>query len=111
MRTAAKRRWVDKLRNGGYTQGRRRLRDELDQYCCLGVLCDIEKDGEWVDGEVEGTIVWRYSMPGSQDETAILPRPLMQKHVFADRDVSHLCWMNDRGDTFEQIADWIEANL
>ena len=33
-------RWVANLRSGNYKQGKSRLRIE-DQFCCLGVLCDV----------------------------------------------------------------------
>lgn len=32
--------WVESLESGRYEQGQNRLRDG-DQYCCLGVLCDM----------------------------------------------------------------------
>ena len=33
--------WVKALRSGDYRQGFGRLRTPEDNYCCLGVLCDI----------------------------------------------------------------------
>jgi len=37
-------RWVEALRSGKYQQGRLSLRNTSNQFCCLGVLCDIAKD-------------------------------------------------------------------
>jgi hypothetical protein len=37
-------RWVEALRSGKYQQGRLSLRNISNQFCCLGVLCDIAKD-------------------------------------------------------------------
>lgn len=52
MKTEVKKKWVNELINGGYVQGKGQLRQQ-NQYCCLGVLCDIYKEntgkGEWVD--------------------------------------------------------------
>lgn len=36
--------WVEALRNGKYSQGRKALRNGNNEFCCLGVLCDISKD-------------------------------------------------------------------
>lgn len=33
--------WVKRLRSGDYPQGKVRLRNGDDTYCCLGVLCEI----------------------------------------------------------------------
>lgn len=52
--------WVAALRSGKYKQGTGRLRDGNDQFCCLGVLCDLlapdsweeenDRAGEWTMG-------------------------------------------------------------
>lgn len=42
-----KARWVEALRSGRYKQGRDQLRTEHDEFCCLGVLCDIVAPDEW----------------------------------------------------------------
>ena len=44
--------WVKALRSGEYKQGIGTLRkastkSASDEYCCLGVLCDISKRGAW----------------------------------------------------------------
>lgn len=42
--------WVKALRSGEYKQGREQLRNDDDEYCCLGVACDVFKEevnGEW----------------------------------------------------------------
>jgi len=44
-------RWIEALRSGEYQQGRLSLRNISNQFCCLGVLCDIAKDElglDWV---------------------------------------------------------------
>ena len=40
MNKEVKKKWVDALRSGEYAQGRSSLRDH-DEYCCLGVLCEL----------------------------------------------------------------------
>lgn len=46
MKPELKKRWVKALRSGKYKQGKNYLRrqtPEGDRYCCLGVLCEIER--------------------------------------------------------------------
>jgi len=33
--------WIAALRSGEYKQGRKVLRNEKDEYCCLGVACEL----------------------------------------------------------------------
>lgn len=40
------RRWIEALRSGKYGQGRKYLR-RGDNYCCLGVLCDLVDRTKW----------------------------------------------------------------
>lgn len=41
MRPSIKKKWVAALRSGDYKQGRDQLRNEQNEFCCLGVLCNI----------------------------------------------------------------------
>jgi len=34
--------WIDALRSGQYKQGHHVLRSASNNYCCLGVLCEVE---------------------------------------------------------------------
>lgn len=50
MKPEIKAAWIAALRSGDYDQGREKLRTG-DQFCCLGVLCDIASKqglGEWI---------------------------------------------------------------
>ena len=40
-------RWVEALESGDYKQGMERLRPSPDQYCCLGVGCNLYNPKEW----------------------------------------------------------------
>lgn len=48
------RQWVDALRSGKYKQGRSALRNVDNEFCCLGVLCDICKHRLNLDWELGG---------------------------------------------------------
>lgn len=41
MNPDIKARWVAALRSGEYKQGRGRLRSSANEFCCLGVLCNL----------------------------------------------------------------------
>ena len=50
MKPEIKTRWLEALRSGRYKQGRSALRTSNNEFCCLGVLCDIVRDqvgGRW----------------------------------------------------------------
>ena len=40
--------WIQKLKSGEYKQGKYYLRCG-DEYCCLGVLCDLFDSSKWID--------------------------------------------------------------
>lgn len=46
------RQWVEALRSGKYKQGRSALRNIDNEFCCLGVLCEISKDTLNIDWEL-----------------------------------------------------------
>lgn len=41
-----KTKWVEALRSGKYKQGKYWLRSSKDEFCCLGVLCDVAQTDE-----------------------------------------------------------------
>lgn len=101
--------WVAALRSGLYKQGRNALKSK-DGYCCLGVLCDIsgvdtfdtdEFGDEYYLGHCSNLPdqVVQYAGVRGKD-----PLPIEGSLGFS------LANLNDRGDTFEQIATVIEKN-
>ena len=107
--------WVDALRSGEYTQGRRALQVN-GEFCCLGVLCDLAvKAGANVHVAYEENFVTYDSCKGmpplsvrawagiSTDDGDIVDDGDEVFGLLADR--------NDRGDTFALIAEIIEERL
>lgn len=88
-----KARWVEALRSGEYQQGRRRLRTG-GAYCCLGVLADLVAPNAW--GKSGGYECWKGLV-------VTLPRELVPERI-----QEQATWLNDKGATFTEIADWIE---
>jgi len=72
MKPEIKARWVEALRSGKYEQGRGALRSDTNQFCCLGVLCDLyakETGEKWAEGGAHGED--RFSLLGND---LVLPR-------------------------------------
>jgi len=103
MNQAMKKRWVKALRRGNYKQQTGVLQNQLG-YCCLGVLADIETDGDWVWNV--GEQAWEIS-----GQTDTLNTGLLNKAKISDETQGDLINMNDGGESFDEIADWIEENL
>lgn len=113
---------VAALRSGEYEQGRSKLRSPDDRFCCLGVASDLAAKAGVCKAVPCEDYGWRY------DGQALLLGPNVQKWFGLYRDAGEfsdeslavttprnhlarsLMKMNDDGMTFEEIADFIEAN-
>ena len=117
MDKKTKKQWVAALRSGEYEQGTSWLRREkngTEQFCCLGVLCDLVEPGQWRSGDGAGC--WRNG--SGKDADSCLPRPSVQERFGLDKKVDRtgssttvadeLACMNDDGISFADIAKWIE---
>lgn len=127
MKEDIKKIWVDALRSGEYAQGDGRLYNGED-YCCLGVLCDIHnkmtKAGIWTHNTDEDGIDWvvyRDNVYG-YDNGEVLPRavcewadidpnPNVGQHPCGQKVYSTVAELNDYGYTFEDLARIIEERL
>jgi hypothetical protein len=100
-----KQKWIKALRSGEYVQGTGKLvRDagSYDRFCCLGVLVDV-LGGEWTDERFDN-----YELNGlSYDQESFIDGG----YGIGKTDQKNLATMNDLGQSFIQIADWIEKNL
>ena len=105
MNKAIKKKWLKALRSGEYEQGRGRLCDtsgEVHKFCCLGVLIN----------EVEGFGVIGRDYAVQELGYGGMPTAAFRSRVRLSNDAQwRLVSMNDRGKSFTEIADWIEANL
>lgn len=101
MEASLKAKWIEALRSGKYKQGRWALRTKADDFCCLGVLCDVSGVGEW---EENGLC---YSYDGAWK---FLPPSLRNQLTREAKET--LMEMNDySGMSFPDIADWIGTNI
>lgn len=119
MNPEIKQQWIEALRSGRYKQGQGSLRDH-DEYCCLGVLCDLaEQAGIVKSNSITGWSFIYSSLVDRFDESDLnLPIAVMN---WAGIDLNYgveidvagklLSNRNDQGDSFDVIADVIEVNL
>jgi len=113
MKASIKKRWLEALNSGDYKQGRGNLRTD-DNFCCLGVLCDLyDKKGWKILNDSEGD----YYAYLSGSATATLPLKVMewaglkQDNPHIPDGKPNLATLNDSGKTFKQIARIIKKYL
>lgn len=100
--------WLKALRSGQFKQGKKQLKVDTvrgSNYCCLGVLCEIQK----VEQIKYGTNVY-FIFNNYQAKEFPLSSFLHQCEI-PFQTASCLADMNDRDHTFESIADYIEKHL
>lgn len=107
--TEARKVWVEALRSGEYKQGRRALRMG-DRFCCLGVACDLyrkhEGGPEWSNPFYNGS---RDYMSHGGDLPKAVINWLGIRHADGSNGLVSLANLNDRGNTFKEIAGIIES--
>lgn len=91
--------WVEALRSGEYQQTKKNLKNDAG-YRCLGVAC-------CTIGNTEG--LYGKAYPDSK----LLPIEGIYERYEDDEGAlfSVLANLNDGGQSFNQISDWIEANV
>lgn len=109
---AFKRKWINALRSGKYIQGDAALKKtttgdddfesekKVTKYCCLGVACVVS--GAKIIGS-SGYIDGFRSVRGMRKVPKLLHGSSGIPEKLAD--------LNDQGNSFEEIALWIEKNL
>lgn len=104
--------WISALRSGEYKQGHGYLREvKNNSFCCLGVLCDIIDPDNWSKGHQTYTFN-KKSNGGNQYCGVLLPPSVREMTGLPETEEDTLIVMNDdQLLSFNQIADWIEANL
>ena len=143
MKTDIKNQWLEALRSGHYQQGIRALRhintqekDQPDQFCCLGVLCDLyakahPNDLNWGpqtafynvpfltrfegDDEIHKSMSYLpmrvREWAGLKNSDPIVNVQLTSVHGVAYTDETNLSKLNDSGWPFTRIATVSEDQL
>ena len=102
--------WVKALRSKKYKQGEGQLRTGKNEFCCLGVLCNLH-------AQEHPKFAATQTDAGLYDDQNSFPSKLVQKWAglknscgdFNSPDGS-LVDMNDGGNNFLEIAEVIEKN-
>ena len=105
--------WVEALRSGEYKQGKEELgKKQANEYCCLGVACVLlnkltGQEPNW------GGCLGNYYLMSAGETTALSGKEGLLFNSPTGRirgSFENLAEMNDSGATFDEIADFIEAN-
>lgn len=111
---------INALRGGEYTQGKDRLRDAYDDFCCLGVATDLfikaHPDGpiQWVDGE-HAPVAREALGVGYEDHENYAPPTVcawLGLEASTQEDPNRqgiLAAWNDNGESFSTIATRLET--
>ena len=111
MNPMIKAEWITALRSGDYKQSRFALK-QGDEFCCLGVLCDIVKskvNGSWI-GLIHSDRD-AFCINGHAGPVSTLPLEVRNLTGLMGLEENTLVGKNDAGETFERIADYIEKEI
>jgi len=114
MNKRIKKLWVAALRSEKYKQGRSRLRSSANNFCCLGVLCNIHAQEHPKIAAAQKTsleYMGSYArLPDAVRHWAGL-KPGLDEAIRIAGELNFLAAHNDRGVPFSKIADAIEEQL
>lgn len=108
MNIELRRKWIEALRSGQYTQGFGRLQTEDGKFCCLGVLCDVSGVGHW-----DFRLGYPVYLASEKDSgKVLLPEAIRAMIGISKEQELKLARLNDvKPQSFSEIADYIEKEL
>jgi hypothetical protein len=104
MNKTLKKVWVKALRSGEYKQIEERLHSD-EGYCCLGVLCDLVKDRVHGKFKMDDSYSNAYEFLGEKHK---LPNEVKEIARITKKGMDKLISLNDSGNDFKTIANYIE---
>lgn len=113
--------WVEALRSGKYKQGTGALRNDKNEYCCLGVLCDVARKEGIIPSprRAKDENVYEYGTVADR-RGGTLPSAVYRWAGLYDGNPtfgpngaarSAASWNDHHHKSFEEIADLIEEHL
>jgi hypothetical protein len=121
MKKSIAMKWADALESGEYGQGTGSLRSDQNEFCCLGVLCNLhaqkykklaktQEDPSVYFGHSEfpPEQVWSEWAGMKSEEGTFVTRPAEDEDDWPDTD--DLANMNDGGASFSEIAKVIRKH-
>lgn len=104
MKPHIKRAWINALRSGKYIQGYGALKSISNEFCCLGVLCDVIDPTRWHDCS--------YNFPNGESRKNLIPLYVNIAIGLYPELQNVLIKMNDKQrNSFGEISDYIEENV
>ncbi len=103
--------WTNALLSGEYEQGNNMMRNQDNEFCCLGVLCDLVKDEVYGIWERQGDYSFVFKTDG--EERSGLPTDKATRYFVRSTGLSSsrvedtfrvLAGYNDAGFSFAEIA-------
>ncbi len=109
MNPLVKKKWLEALRSDKYEQTATFLFDR-GSYCCLGVLADLYFHEKGYQTERLTPDAYTCLMfENSLDEQGQMPSETIQDWAeLCEGDCADFASLNDKGDSFNKIADYIE---
>lgn len=137
MNEERKAEWIAALESGEFKQGKSRLRNDDDTYCCLGVACEVYRrahpdTSRWARFEREYTnshkeeawffqvdVEHRVTKELQQQKEGVPPRPVadwfglksLNPDLNIDGNGTSLAGQNDSGKDFATIVGPIKGHL
>jgi hypothetical protein len=124
LKPEIKEKLITALLSGNYKQGKHTLRNANEEFCCLGVLCDVIKDdinGQWnLEKSITSLLNRNQFVVGDASRENYPPWPVIEFCSESKKDedfrsldsaFGQLADKNDRGQTFEEIAEYIKEKL
>jgi len=110
--------WIKALRSGKYKQTSGSLHD-VNGYCCLGVACKVYKDTKGITKSIRSVAGVICKNKRRDDKSEHIHNKVVAKAFGLNRisDLDYLytqgrlASMNDLGNSFSDIADYIEENI
>jgi hypothetical protein len=118
MKKELKEKWIEALLSGKYAQTSGTLRrtesggNGQTGFCCLGVFCDIVDPTRWV--EDSDTMGYRH-LNDLTSNRGYPPQDILELGLLGSQGnlltYVRVGSMNDNGQSFKQIAEWIKENV
>ena len=125
MNKEIKQKWIDALKSGKYKKGKNFLRlsneNGDNQYCCLGVLCELcnisSKPVDDNDVFGEDIIAYEYQFADATETEMLSDKFILANGLNSSESndlasaVSALAKINDTSDSFEPVIEYIEEKF
>lgn len=124
LKKSFKKKWIAALRSGKFEQTSGELRSKDGKgFCCLGVACHLLRPNLWSKKEDVFKIRMKHGFNEKDSlvldlpdtfpafQAGYMPKRLAESVGLSTEDQKTLSTLNDDGNSFDEIADYIEEKL